>query len=125
MGRRVAITEYLDVDIDGMMWLCSACGHGLIGAHENYKRGCAVHARDPKEVHNPVFEAEYNFAPDPKWVKIVEFYCPSCGVQVETEYLPPGHPITHDIDLDIGALRARIDDGELALVDKRVEVAKQ
>jgi hypothetical protein len=24
---------------------------------------------------------------------------------IENEYLPPGHPITHDIELDIGALK--------------------
>ena len=26
---------------------------------------------------------------------------------IETEYLPPGHPITHDIELDIDALKRK------------------
>jgi acetone carboxylase gamma subunit len=37
----------------------------------------------------------------------VEFYCPGCAALLECEYLPPGHPLTHDIELDIDALRAR------------------
>jgi acetone carboxylase gamma subunit len=122
MGRRVTITEYLELDLDESMWYCSSCGKALIDAQKNYKMGCLVYARDPREIHNPVFEAEYNFAPDPSWVRILEFYCPDCGTQVETEYLPPGHPITHDIDIDVPGLKRRIDSGELTLVDKRLEV---
>jgi acetone carboxylase gamma subunit len=38
----------------------------------------------------------------------VEFYCPHCAQLVETEYLPPGHPITHDLEIDIDALRTRM-----------------
>jgi acetone carboxylase gamma subunit len=37
----------------------------------------------------------------------VEFYCPGCGTMVENELLPPGYPPTHDIELDIDALKAR------------------
>jgi hypothetical protein len=38
---------------------------------------------------------------------LIEFYCPGCGTMVETEYLPPGHPITNDIELDIDAMKAK------------------
>lgn len=122
MGRRIIITEYLEMDIDESQWHCSRCGRKLIDAQTNYKKGCLVYNRDPRDIHNPVFEAEYNFAPDPDWVRIIEFYCPECGTQIETEYLPLGHPITHDIEIDISSLRARLDSGELAIVDKRLEV---
>ncbi len=122
MGRKIIITEYLDLDVDETKWYCSSCDRLLIDAEENYKKGCLVYSRDPREIHNPVFEAEYNFAPDPDWVRIIEFYCPGCGVQIETEYLPPGHPITHDIDIDVVKLKARIDSGELSIADKRLEV---
>ncbi|HSD11877.1 MAG TPA: acetone carboxylase subunit gamma, partial [Candidatus Binatia bacterium] len=37
----------------------------------------------------------------------LEYYCPGCGVQMETEYLPPGHPPTHDIEFDIDDLKRR------------------
>ena len=122
MGRKIIITEYLDLDLDEAKWYCSACDRPLIDAKESYKKGCLVYSKDPREIHNSVFAAQYNFAPDPNWVRIIEFCCPKCGVQIETEYLPPGHPITHDIDMDIAKLKARIDSGELSIVDKRLEV---
>ena len=122
MSSKIMITEYLDLDLDEAKWHCSSCGHVLIDAEKNYKEGCLVYGRDPREVHNPGFEGEYNFAPDPDWVRIIEFYCPACGVQIETEYLPLGHPITHDIEIDLASLKGRIAKGELAIVDKRLEV---
>ena len=121
MGRKIIITEYLEMDIDEGQWHCSTCGKMLIEAETNYKKGCLVNSRDPREIHNPVFEGEYNFAPDPDWVRIIEFYCPECGTQIETEYLPLGHPITHDIEINVASLKARLDRGELTIVDKRLE----
>lgn len=67
-----------------------------------------------------MIEAEYTFAPDPEWVRIVECYCPGCGTQIETEDLPPGHPITHDIELDIARLKERIASGELEIREGRL-----
>jgi acetone carboxylase gamma subunit len=102
------ITEYLDVDLVSERWSCNRCGHDLGSARDNYKKGCLIHARDPREIHPPIIEGvAYNFAPDPDWCRIVEFYCPGCGTLIEVEYLPPGHPLTHDIELDIDALKAR------------------
>jgi acetone carboxylase gamma subunit len=102
------ITEYLDVDVASERWSCNRCGHDLGSARENYKRGCLIHERDPREVHPPFVEGtDYTFAPDPEWCRIVEFYCPGCGTLIEVEYLPPGHPLTHDIELDIDSLTRR------------------
>ena len=81
------ITEYLDLDLAAERWRCNRCG---------------------AEVHPPLVEVTaYSFAPDRNWCRIVEFYCPRCAVLIEVEYLPPGHPLTHDIELDIDALQAR------------------
>lgn len=102
---RVRITEYLDVDLDTRKWCCNRCGYELVEADQNYKKGCLVYERDPREIHNPIVtECEYSFAPDPEWCRIIEFYCPGCGSMIEVEYLPPGHPITEDILLDIDKL---------------------
>ena len=38
---------------------------------------------------------------------LVEFYCPQCATLVETEYLPPGHPLTWDIQIDLDALKRK------------------
>ena len=55
-------------------------------------------------------------------MRIVEFHCPGCFTQVETEYLPPGHPVTHDIEIDLDRLRERLDAGELEIRDERLAV---
>lgn len=104
------ITEYLDVDLASETWHCHACRHPIGPARESYKRGLLVCERDPREIHRPLIDETryaYTFAPDPAWCRILEYYCPGCGTQVEAEYLVPGHPITHDIELDLDWLKAR------------------
>lgn len=120
MYDKIRFTEYLDLDLNSEQWCCHDCGTELISARENYKKGCLVADRDPSEIHAPIIEGEYTFAPDPEWVRILEFYCPECSRQIETEYLPPGHPITHDIELDIDSLKARLDSGDLTVIDGKL-----
>ncbi len=106
--RRLRIAEYIDADVDAERWLCHECGHDLGDLRGNYKWGLLVAERDPREVHDPVIEGDYTFAPKGDWIRIIEFYCPGCGRQVETEYLPAGHPLTHDTQLDVDALLERL-----------------
>jgi len=122
--KRIRVTEYLDLDLESERWMCNRCGRELGPARENYKKGCLVHERDPREIHPPIVGGEFNFSPDPQWVRIVEFYCPGCGTQIETEYLPPGHPITHDIEIDIGGLKQRLGAGELRIREGRLEAGE-
>jgi acetone carboxylase, gamma subunit len=104
----VPITEYLEIDLDTETWVCRRCGRRLISARENYKKGCLVADVPLEEVHPPLVEGQaYSFRPDPRYCRLLEFYCPECGVVVENEYLPPGHPITHDIELDVDQLKKR------------------
>jgi len=119
--QRIRVTEYLDLDLDREQWMCNRCGHVFGPAADSYKKGCLLYDRDPREIHSPIVEGNYSFSPDPLWVQIIEFYCPGCGTQVDTEYLPPGHPITHDIEIDIAALKARIASGDLVIQDQRLE----
>lgn len=125
MADRIRFTEYLDLDVEREMWQCHTCEHALISARENYKKGCLVAERDPREIHAPVLEGEYSFSPDPDWSRIIEFYCPNCGRQIETEYLPPGHPITHDIELDVDSLKSRLKAGDLRIKDGKLAVAEE
>ncbi len=104
---KVRITEYLDIDLAREYWCCNRCGYELYSARDNYKKGCLVLERDPRSVYPMVIEGPFTFAPDPEWIRIVEFYCPMCGIMIENEFVPPGHPITHDIDLDVDALKKR------------------
>jgi acetone carboxylase, gamma subunit len=122
--NKIRITEHLDLDVDREEWLCNRCGRILAPARENYKKGCLLYDRDPREIHPPIVTGSFNFSPDPLWVRIVEFYCPGCGTQIETEYLPPGHPITHDIELDLDRLKERLRNGELVIRAERLEVTE-
>src|ERR1700740_1054347 len=109
------ITEYIDLDLAAERWRCNRCRADLGDARDTYKKGCLIAARAPGEGPQPLVEGSaysvegsaYSFAPDRDWCRIVEFYCPRCAVLVEVEYLPPGHPLTRDIELDIEALRSR------------------
>ena len=105
----VRVTEYLQVDLDKEVWLCSKCNTSIGPARRNYKEGCLVYERDPREIFNPYTEGKHTFSPDPNWCRIVEFYCPGCGTLIETEPLPAGHPISHDIELDIDKLKTSQD----------------
>lgn len=112
---KVHITENLKIDLESEMWECRNCDHELFSARDNYKRGLLVYDRDPTEIHAPIIDPkkyDYTFSPDPTWVRILEYCCPSCGTMMEVEYIPPGHPPTRDIDLDIDALKAQWADRE-------------
>jgi acetophenone carboxylase len=122
--NHLRVTEYLDLDLDREQWMCNRCGHALGSARDNYKKGCLVHDRDPHEIHPAIVPGSFSFSPDPLWVRIVEFYCPDCGTQVETEYLPPGHPITHDIEIDVEQLKERLRKGEFVIRNQRLEVVE-
>ena len=65
-----------------------------------------IQVREAPAPTEPLLAAdeEFNFSFDPEWVLLVEFYCPGCGTMIENEYLPPGHPLTWDIELDLDAL---------------------
>jgi acetone carboxylase gamma subunit len=107
---KVLITEYLRINLDTERWECRRCNHPIGAARDNYKRGLLVYDRNPQEVHPPLLDTklyERTYSPDPKWCRILEYYCPQCGTLFEAEYLPPGHPPAHDIELDIDALKAQ------------------
>ena len=104
-GRR-RITEALDLDVAARRWVCNRCGRDLGPAERSYKEGCLLCDRDPREIHVPFDPpTEFGFSPHPDWCRIVEVYCPGCAVMFDVEYLPPGHPVTHDIELDLDAVR--------------------
>ena len=104
MFERVRFTESLDLDLNDECWHCHGCGSRLISARENYKKGCLIAERSPHEIWRPLVDEKHSFSYDPGWARVVEFYCPGCAVMMDVEMLPPGHPITHDIELDVDAM---------------------
>lgn len=120
--RTLIVAESLAMNLDSEQWVCTRCDRQLGSARENVKHHLLVCERDPAEVHRPLIEGPFTFSPNAEWIRILEFYCPGCGVQIETEYLPPGHPITNTTEIDIDALKRRLDKGEIELVDGRTKV---
>jgi acetone carboxylase gamma subunit len=103
------MTEALDINLANETWCCRKCAHEIGPATGSYKQGLLVYARDPREVHQSIIDPTLyaqNFAPQPEWVRIVEYYCPNCALLVEAEYLPPGHPPVMDMHFDLDSLRA-------------------
>ncbi|MFC1919329.1 acetone carboxylase subunit gamma [Chloroflexota bacterium] len=112
---KIRVTEYLDINLESELWSCNRCDNKLGSARENYKEHCLVSERDPREIHNPFIDSAPGgciLSPDPEWCRLLEFYCPNCATMLETEYLPPGHPITHDLEIDVDALKAKYATGK-------------
>ena len=109
-AKKVFVTAALAIDLQREVWECTRCAQTLGSAREPYKHGLNVRDRAPSDVHAPILDPDqydFTFAPDPKWCRLLEYYCPNCGLLVEAEYLVPGHPPTQDIEFDIDALKAQ------------------
>lgn len=107
---KIPMTEYLRINLTSEKWECRVCDHEIGPAKGNYKEGLLVHNRDPREIHPPIIDPDkyrFTFSPDPEWVRILEYCCPNCGTQVETEYAVPGHPPLFDMEVDLPALKAQ------------------
>lgn len=107
----VRMTETLEICLEQETWVCNRCNYTLGSAHENYKHHCLVAEVPVEEVHPAMIADQvYSFAPDKDYCRLLEFYCPQCAVIIENEYLPPGHPITYDIEVDIAQMKTRFKD---------------
>jgi acetone carboxylase gamma subunit len=108
---RKRITESLDIDLEAETWCCHSCGATLNSARESYMKGSLVYERPANEIYGDAFQLSRDtvvaYAPDPDYMRIIEFYCPQCGALISMQYLPPGHPIPVDIQLDIDQLKAK------------------
>jgi len=110
--KRIRITETVEIDLDKEMWCCSRCHAEIHPARESYLKGCLVYERPAEEVYGPPIPIEQgsdviSYAADPDFMRVVEFYCPECGAMITVQYLPPGHPVVIDIELDIEKLKER------------------
>jgi acetone carboxylase, gamma subunit len=75
------------------------CGHDFCPANRNWKMEALVFVRDDEEAFAEIYPGFA--APDPEWMELREFYCPSCARQLETEAVPPAYPVVHEFLPDI------------------------
>jgi acetone carboxylase gamma subunit len=109
---KIPITESVDIDLEREMWCCRRCGAEIQPARESYLNGCLVYERPVNEIYGPSIPtkqdtATISYAPKADFMRVIEFYCPSCGALMMVQYLPPGHPPVIDIELDIDQLKEK------------------
>jgi len=111
------ITETVEIDLDKEMWRCCRCHTEIYSARDSYLKGCLAYERPADEIYGPPIPLKQgseaiSYAPDPDFMRVVEFYCPSCGTTITVQYLPPGHPIVMEIQLDIDKLKEKATPGK-------------
>lgn len=105
--ERFEIGERLVLDLATETWRCWTCGHELGPAGGSYRAGCLVRDRDPRELDLPLVTGLQPGDDELDWTRILEFSCPACDTRIETDYVPPGEPVSLEVtlDIDLGALR--------------------
>jgi acetone carboxylase, alpha subunit len=86
-------------DSDSELVVRCDCGHDFCPPNRNWKLEALIFVRADAESLGEIFPGLA--APDAEWCELREFYCPSCARQLETEALPPGHPVVHEFLPDI------------------------
>jgi acetone carboxylase, gamma subunit len=75
------------------------CGHEHGDYRRNWKLSAHIFVRKTEETLREIYPN--SDLPDPRWMEIREFICPSCGILHEVEACAPGYPILHDFQPDL------------------------
>ena len=75
------------------------CGQEFGDYRQNWKLAANVRVRDTAESLEPIYPGPRK--PDPRWMEIREFLCPSCATLLEVEATPPGWPVIFDFLPDL------------------------
>jgi acetone carboxylase, gamma subunit len=86
---------------DGRLVKCD-CEQGFGDYRVNWKLAALVHVRDTAMSIGEVYRKK-DFAPEPGWSEVREYYCPGCAAQLCVEVVPPGYPPIFEFlpDLDV------------------------
>jgi acetone carboxylase gamma subunit len=84
---------------DGHVVRCTRCGHVYGPVTENHKLAAKLERSSVQEVPGVGDPARYGLDDT---LEFRRFYCPGCGVQIETELARPDEPVRWDVQLDLG-----------------------
>ncbi len=84
---------------DGELVIRTDAGADLCRWDENWKMHVPMFVRDSDELYEEVYPKLGH--PDGEWQELREYYCPISGRLLETEAVPPGHPVMHEYLPDI------------------------
>jgi acetophenone carboxylase len=99
------IHKYLELDPEAETIACRECSSTICDAGQNYREHSAMRT-------GPVTEAGLPFVPPEDKLgqktdlEFREFFCPDCGVLLQTGFAREEDPILHDIDIDVDSLSA-------------------
>lgn len=83
---------------EGRITRCE-CGHSFGDYKQNWKMQALINVRNTEEALSEIYPN--SDIPNPDWMEIREFVCPSCGTLHEVEATAPGYPIVHDFQPDL------------------------
>ena len=94
------ISEHLFIvqTSNGRVTTCE-CGHSFGDYRKNWKLKANISVRNTEKALREIYPN--SDIPDPDWMEIREFLCPSCGHLHEVEACAPGYPIVHDFEPDL------------------------
>ena len=75
------------------------CGHEFGDYAKNWKLKANIRVRNTETSLREIYPN--NDIPDPTWMEIREFLCPTCGTLLEVEACAPGYPIVHEFEPDL------------------------
>jgi len=75
------------------------CGHDFCAHDRNWKLDAVLNVRADDESMREVYPAMAHA--DTEWMELREYFCPSCGRQLEVEAVPPGFPVVHEFLPDV------------------------
>ena len=87
---------------NGAVIACERCHHVLCSATENYKTYTRQRATPVSALPRGTDPARYGMTDT---ADLRAYFCPSCGVQFETEIAKTGDPSLHAVELDVAALQ--------------------
>ncbi|HEV7252725.1 MAG TPA: acetone carboxylase subunit gamma [Mesorhizobium sp.] len=108
LEERVAFSDRILLPVGDHLFICESaegrvtkceCGHSFGHYRQNWKLQAAIRVRDTEEALREIYPN--SDIPDPEWMEIREFICPSCGTLHEVEAAAPGYPIVHDFEPDL------------------------
>lgn len=75
------------------------CGHEFGDYHQNWKLSALIRVRNTQASLETIYPGPQK--PDPNWMEIREYICPTCATLLEVEAVPPGWPVIFDFLPDL------------------------
>jgi len=75
------------------------CGQEFGDYHQNWKLSALIRVRDTPASLEAIYPGPQK--PDPNWMEIREYICPTCATLLEVESVPPGWPVIFDFLPDL------------------------